>query len=89
MLTGNLRAVHILLGHKSGRTTEIYSHLADRYLQAAVNLLPSSNLGTTVILPGRGMTQVVDKLIINWFFGSAGCGRIFAFVIPSNHRKEA
>jgi len=46
MLTGNLRAIQILLGHKSGRTTEAYSHLADRYLQTVVNQLPSPNLGT-------------------------------------------
>jgi integrase/recombinase XerD len=68
MLTGNLRAVQVLLGHKSGRTTEIYSHLADRYLQAVVNQLPSPNLGTnlvtTVVLPGRGIVQVVDKKMV-------------------------
>jgi hypothetical protein len=28
-------------------------------------------------------------LYSNLVFGSAGCGRIFAFVIPSNHREEA
>jgi len=68
MLTGNLRAVQILLGHKSGRTTEIYSHLADRYLQTVVNQLPSpdlgTNLGTTVVLPGRGIVQVTDKKMV-------------------------
>jgi integrase/recombinase XerD len=68
MLTGNLRAVQILLGHKSGRTTEIYSHLADRYLQTVVNQLPSPdldiNLGTTVILPGRGIVQVEEKKVV-------------------------
>jgi len=65
MLTGNLRAVQVLLGHKSGRTTEIYSHLADRYLQMVVNKLPSpklgTNLGTPIVLPGRGIAQVVDN----------------------------
>jgi integrase len=68
MLTGNLRAVQVLLGHKSGRTTEIYSHLADKYLQTVVNKLPSpnlgTNLGTTVVLPGRGIMQVVDKKVV-------------------------
>ena len=68
MLTGNLRAVQLLLGHKSGRTTEIYAHLADKYLQTVVNQLPSpnlgTNLGTTVILPGRGIVQVVENKMV-------------------------
>jgi integrase len=68
MLTGNLRAAQILLGHKSGRPTEVYSHLADRYLRTVVNQLPSpdlsTNLGTTVILPGRGIVQVVEKNMV-------------------------
>jgi integrase len=68
MLTGNLRAIQILLGHKSGRTTEIYSHLADKYLQTVVDQLPSpnlgTNLGTTVVLPGRGIMEVIDKKVV-------------------------
>jgi hypothetical protein len=68
MLTWNLRAVQILLGHKSGRTTEVYYHLADRYLQTIVDHLPSPdldiNLGTTVILPGRGIVQVEEKKVV-------------------------
>jgi hypothetical protein len=28
-------------------------------------------------------------IIVIWFWGSAGCGRIFAIIIPSNHREEA
>jgi hypothetical protein len=68
MLTGNLRAVQILLGHKSGKTTEIYAHLADKYLQGVVNLLPSPNLGTIldtpIVLHGRGIVQVVEKKMV-------------------------
>ena len=68
MLTGNLRAVQFLLGHKSGRTTEIYAHLTDKYLQTVVNQLPSpnldTNLGTTVILPGRVILQVAEKKMV-------------------------
>ena len=68
MLTGNIRAVQGLLGHKSIKTTEIYSHLSDKHLQAVVNQLPSPNLGTnsgtTLILPGRGIIQVVEKKVV-------------------------
>jgi integrase len=65
MLTGNLRTVQVLLGHKSGRTAEIYSHLADRYLQTVVNQLPSPDLGTiwaqkrdcVSLMTGRGSRE--------------------------------
>jgi hypothetical protein len=53
------------LGHKSIKTTETYSYLTDKHLQAVVNQLPSLNLGTflgtLVILPDRGIAQVVDN----------------------------
>jgi len=26
--------------------------------------------------------------IVIWFFGSTGCGRIFAFIVPSSHSEE-
>jgi magnesium chelatase family protein len=29
----------------------------------------------------------VGNIVIS-FFGSAGCGRIFAFIVPSSHREE-
>ena len=68
MLTGNLRVIQVLLGHKSGRTTEIYSHLADKYLHTVVNQLPSpdlgTDLGTTVVLPGRRIVQVAEKKVV-------------------------
>ncbi len=38
--------------------------MADKYLHDAVNLLPVPNLGTPVILPGRGIVQVVDKKVV-------------------------
>jgi hypothetical protein len=52
-------------GHKSGKTTEIYAHLADKYLQTVVDQLPSPNLGTnmgtTVVFLGRGIVQFIEK----------------------------
>jgi hypothetical protein len=60
--SGNLRAVQSLLGHKSIKTTEIYSHLTDKYLQAVVNVLPSPNLGTPVVLPGCRIVQVLNEI---------------------------
>jgi hypothetical protein len=66
MLIGNLRAVQSFLGHKSIKTTEIYSHLADKYLQMVVDQLPSpnlgTNLGTPMVLPGRSMAQNPKRL---------------------------
>jgi hypothetical protein len=38
---------------------------------------------------GTGRHQNVLLIIVIWFWGSAGCGRIFAIIIPSNHREEA
>jgi len=64
--SGNLRAVQSLLGHMSIKTTEIYSHLTDKYLQAVVNVLPSpnlgTNLGTPVVLPGCRIIQVLNEI---------------------------
>ena len=40
MQTGNIRAVQKLLGHKSIKTTEIYSHLSERHLHQVVQGLP-------------------------------------------------
>jgi hypothetical protein len=61
MRTGNIRAVQMLLGHKSIRTTEIYSHLSERHLHHVVGQLPGPKmgtlLGTPVVLPGRSMAQ--------------------------------
>ena len=68
MRTGNIRAVQKLLGHKSIRTTEIYSHLSDRHLHGVVGQLPGpemgANLGARAILPGRAVAQVVEKKVV-------------------------
>jgi len=68
MRTGNIRAVQKLLGHKSLRTTEIYSHLSDRHLHGVVGQLPGpemgANLGARAILPGRAVAQVVEKKMV-------------------------
>jgi integrase len=68
MRSGNIRAVQKLLGHKSIRTTEIYSHLSEHHLHYVVRQLPGPNLGTildtTAILPGKGITQVIEKKVV-------------------------
>lgn len=46
MRTGNIRAVQKLLGHKSIRTTEIYSHLGHEHLHGVVGQLPGPEMGT-------------------------------------------
>jgi len=65
MRPGNIRAVQKLLGHKPIRTTEIYFHLSERHLHYVVGQLSGSKmgtlLGTPVVLPGRGITQVVEN----------------------------
>jgi hypothetical protein len=49
------------LEHKSIETAETYSHLTDKPLRAGVNHFLSPNLGTilgtTVVLPGRGIVH--------------------------------
>jgi integrase len=68
MRTGNIRAVQKLLGHKSIRTTEIYSHLSDKHLHGVIGQLPGpemgANLGAKVILPGRALAQVIEKKMV-------------------------
>jgi site-specific recombinase XerC len=65
MRTGNIRAVQKLLGHKSIRTTEIYSHLSDRHLHGVIGQLPGpemgANLGVVAVLPGRAVAQVIEN----------------------------
>ena len=68
MRSGNIRAVQKLLGHKSIRTTEIYAHLSERHLHHVVSMLPSPKpvtvLVTPVVLPGKGIVQVVDNKVV-------------------------
>jgi site-specific recombinase XerD len=68
MRTGNIRAVQKLLGHKSIRTTEIYSHLSDRHLHGVVGQLPGPEmgafLGAPAVLPGRGIVQIPDNKVV-------------------------
>lgn len=51
MSSGNIRAVQLLLGHKSIKTTEIYSHLSDAHLHHVIQQLPGPNLGTVLGTP--------------------------------------
>jgi integrase/recombinase XerD len=53
--TGNMRALQLILGHKSIKTTQIYAHLSDQHLSDLINHLPGPIFGTPVILPGRGI----------------------------------
>jgi len=68
MRFGNIRAIQMLLGHKSIRTTEIYAHLSDKLLYHVVSMLPSPNMVTVLVtpavLPGKGITQVVDNKMV-------------------------
>ena len=68
MRSGNIRAVQNLLGHRSIRTTEVNAHLSERHLHDVVGLLPGPKmgafLGAPVVLPGRGISQVVDKKVV-------------------------
>lgn len=66
MRTGNIRAVQMLLGHKSIRTQEIYSHLNERHLHHVVGQFPGPKmgilLGTPAILRSRGIVQNPKRL---------------------------
>jgi hypothetical protein len=61
-----MRALRLILGHKSIKTTQIYAHLSDQHLSELVNQLPDTKmgtlLGTAVILPGRGIAPVLEEL---------------------------
>ena len=87
MRSGNIRAVQKLLGHKSIRTTEIYAHLSDKHLYHVVSLLPSPNLGIVlgipVILPGSGITQVVDNKMV----GDTGFEPVTSTVCKRHKKK--
>jgi integrase/recombinase XerD len=65
MISGNIRAIQKLLGHKSIRTTEIYAHLSDRHLHHVASMLPSPNLVTVLVTPAvfgdRETAQVIDN----------------------------
>jgi hypothetical protein len=53
-------------------TTEVYVHLSDKHLYHVLFMLPSPNMVTVLVtpavLPGKGITQVVEKKVV----GDAG-----------------
>jgi hypothetical protein len=57
-----------LLGHKSIRTTEIYSHLSDKHLHSVICMLPGPNLGKvlgiTSLLEGSEIMRVIEKKVV-------------------------
>jgi hypothetical protein len=87
MRSGNIRAIQKLLGHKSIKTAEIYAHFSDKHLHHVVSLLQSPNvgivLGRPTILPGRGITQVVDNKMV----GDTGFEPVTSTVCK-RHRKK-
>ena len=69
---GNIRVVQKLLGHKSIKTTEIYSHLSEGHLHHVIQQLPDPNLGTfpgtPYVLEGRRIAEVIENNMV----GDAG-----------------
>jgi integrase/recombinase XerD len=59
MKSGNIRAVQKLLGHKSIRTTEVYTHFSEKHLHHVVGQLPGQEmgafLGANAVLQSRAM----------------------------------
>ena len=62
-----MRALQLILGYKSIKTTQIYAHLSDQHLSELVNQLPGPKmgtiLGTPVVLPSRKIAEVVDNKV--------------------------
>jgi hypothetical protein len=87
MRSGNIKAIQKLLGHKSIKTTEIYAHLSDKHLHHVVSMLPSPNMVTVLVtpavLPGKGITQVVDNKMV----GDTGFEPVTSTVCK-RHRKK-
>jgi len=58
---GNIRVVQKLLGHKSIKTTEIYSHLSDEHLHSVICMLPAPDLGAPKDFVAPEIPQVFDN----------------------------
>ena len=72
MMSGNIRAVQKLLGHKSIKTTEIYAHLSDRHLHQVVSMLPSPQPVTILVTPLNFLRPAPAQVIENKRVGDAG-----------------
>jgi hypothetical protein len=88
MRSGNIKAIQKLLGHKSIKTTEIYAHLSDKHLHHVVSMLPSPNMVTVLVtpavLPGKGITQVVDNKMV----GDTGFEPVTSTVCKRHKNKK-
>jgi len=60
--TRDMRALQLVLGHKSIKTTRIYAHLSDQHLSEFINQFPDLKMGTPIVLPGRGIVQVLNEI---------------------------
>ena len=87
MRFANIRAIQMLLGHKSIRTTEIYAHLSDKLLYHVLSMLPFPNMVTVLVTPsvlsGKGITQVVDNKVV----GDTGFEPV-TFTVCKKHKKK-
>ena len=57
-------SVQKLPGHKSIKTTEIYSYLCNKNLYSVICMLPNPYLGTPYTLDGDQIAQVIEKKVV-------------------------
>jgi integrase len=66
--TRDMRALQLIFGYKSIKTTQIYAHMSNQHLSKLVNQIPGPKmdtiLGTPVVLPGPGFRK---SLIGKWW----------------------
>ena len=83
---GNIRVVQKLLGHKSIKTTEIYSHLSDKHLHSVICMLPGPNLGTALGTPKDFVAPEIPQVVDNKVVGDTGFEPVTSTVCK-RHKK--